>query len=543
MPNPFSVSPDLAQTVGDFIRRGALAQGERDLIVLGDRVMSYAEAERRSAQLAGGLLAGGVRKGTHVGVLMPNGPDWVTAWLAAARIGAVVVPINTFYKPRELAWVMQHSDICTLLTVDGFLGHDYLERLEDAAPSLRSNTTTQIRADELPHLRSVYVWGDGARDWSRPADALFRDATALPALPALLEEAEAAVAPADPMMIIYSSGSTADPKGAVHGHASTLRHAWTLNTFRDLTADDRIYTPMPFFWVGGFVFSLLAAMHAGACLLTEKLFEAGRTLDLIENQRATVVAGWPHYAKAMAEHESFASRDLSRIRGGNLYDLLPVHVRPNDPELRSNSLGMTETCGPHTIGRMDVDLPEKLRGSFGKSVPGLEHKIVDPISGEELAAGELGEICVRGYSLMQGLYKVPREQVFDGDGFYHTGDGGYLDEGGYLFFKGRLGDVIKTGGANVSPLEIEQLMAAMDEIKEAHVVGLPDAQRGEIVAVAVVLSAGAQLGEDELRRRLAKDLSSYKVPKRYFYRTSEELPFTDTGKIDKRRLVALLRDP
>jgi acyl-CoA synthetase (AMP-forming)/AMP-acid ligase II len=531
--------PDDNPTVGNFIRRIAHEHGDRELIVLGERSLTYGEAERRSAELACGLLRRGVAKGTHVAVLMPNGPDWVVAWLAAARIGAVVVPINTFYKARELAWVLEHADVSVLLTVDRFLGHDYLARLEEAAPSIAGDAVGDLALEELPALAAVYVWGEGARPWSVAAERLFEQPSD-PSEPSRLELAEANVTPDDPMIIIYSSGSTADPKGAVHGHGSTLRHAWNLNTFRDLTKDDRIYTPMPFFWVGGFVFSLLAAMHAGACLLTEESFEPGRTLDLLENEGATVVAGWPHYSKAMAEHESFPRRDLSRLRGGNLYDLLPEEVRPKDPELRPNSLGMTETCGPHTIGRMDTDLPERLRGSFGRSVPGLEHKVVDLETGGTLGAGEFGEICVRGYSLMQGLYKVARDSVFDDDEYYHTGDGGYFDEEGNLFFKGRLGDVIKTGGANVSPREIELLMEAMPEIKEAYVVGLADADRGEIVAAAIVLNAGAELAEAKLRERLKKDLSSYKIPRRYFFCTNEELPFTDTGKIDKRKLAASL---
>jgi acyl-CoA synthetase (AMP-forming)/AMP-acid ligase II len=526
-------NPEDTTTVARFIRSLAADYGDAQLVVLGEGCLTYAQAEQRSAQLASGLLALGVRKGTHVGVLMPNGPDWVIAWLAAARIGAIVVPINTFYKARELGWVLAHADVSVLLTVDRFLGNNYLVRLEEAAPSLAECASEQIEVAELPMLRSVVAWGNSERAWVRSSDTLFVE-------PTDLEAAENEVTADDPMIIIYSSGSTADPKGAVHGQNAVLRHAWNLNTFRDLTAADRIYTPMPFFWVGGFVFSLLAAMHAGACLLTEESFEPGRTLDLLETEGATVVAGWPHYSKAMAEHESFAGRDLSKVRAGNLYDLLPEQVRPKDPELRPNSLGMTETCGPHTIGRMDTDLPEALRGSFGSSVPGLEHKIVDAESGATLKAGEFGEICVRGYSLMQGLYKVPIESVFDRDGFYHTGDGGFFDAGGHLFFKGRLGDVIKTGGANVSPREIELLIEDMPEVKQAHVVGLPDVDRGEIVAVATVLHAGAKLGQDELRARLKKDLASYKVPKRYFFVAADALPFTDTGKIDKRKLVASL---
>jgi acyl-CoA synthetase (AMP-forming)/AMP-acid ligase II len=524
--------------VAEFIRRLAEQHGSRRLIVLGDRSLTYARAERESALLARGMLARGIGKGTHVGVLMPNGPDWLLVWLAAARIGAVVVPINTFYKARELGWILGHADVAVLATCAKFLTHDYLARLEQAAPSLAANSSPDLAPEELPYLHAVYVWGDSDRAWTLPGPSTLGEPGAVGEQQLL--SAERQVLAEDPMIIIYSSGSTAEPKGAVHGHGSVLRHAWNLNTFRDLTCEDRIYTPMPFFWVGGFVFSLLAAMHAGACLLTEESFEPGRTLDLIEGEGATVVAGWPHYAKAMAEHGSFARRDLSRIRGGNLYDLLPEHIRPRDPELRPNSLGMTETCGPHTIDRMDVDLPERLRGSFGRSVPGLDHKIVDAETGAKLGAGELGEICVRGYSLMQGLYKVPRAAVFDDEGFYHTGDGGFFDEEGVLFFRGRLGDVIKTGGANVSPREIELLVESMDEVKEAYVVGIPDPHRGEIVALAVVLQAGAVLEQKELATRLKAELSSYKVPKRYFFRRSDELPFTDTGKIDKRRLRAAL---
>ena len=263
------------------------------------------------------------------------------------------------------------------------------------------------------------------------------------------------------MLVIYSSGSTADPKGAVHSHGAPLRHAYNTNQFRDIEASDRIFSPMPFFWVGGFVFNLLSTMHAGAFLLCEEVFEPGATLVLLERERATVASGWPHYSKALAEHPSFASRDLSSIRTGNLYDVLPDSARPADPELRSNALGMTETCGPHTYDRMDVDLPERLRGSFGHAVPGVEHKVVDPATGAVLPPGEVGEICVRGYSLMLGLYKQEREDVFDRDGYYHTGDAGYFDADGVLFFKARLGEMIKTAGANVTPREVEVVIETL----------------------------------------------------------------------------------
>jgi acyl-CoA synthetase (AMP-forming)/AMP-acid ligase II len=537
MPFP-TFTPTVPVLLESLVRR----VGDRPFIVLGDERITYAEAEARSAELARGLLACGVGKGSHVGVLFPNGPAWVIAWLAAARIGAVVVPLNTFYKSRELGYVVGHADVHSLLTVPRFLNNAYLDRLEEYAPSLAHQKAGALVVPELPSLRSVFVWGDDAgRAWTRPAGDLEKAAASAPAIDRdFLARVEEQVTPADPMIVIYSSGSTAEPKGAIHTHGAVIRHSYNLNSFRDITGDDRVFSPMPFFWVGGFVFSLLSAMHAGAFMICEEVFEPGETLALLERERATIAAGWPHYAKAMVDHPSFAQRDLSSIRAGNLYAVLPEEARPKDPELRSNSLGMTETCGPHTIERMDVDLPEKLRGSFGRSAPGLSHKVVDPETGETLEPGEHGEICVRGYSLMQGLHKLEREDTFDADGYYHTGDGGAFDAEGYLFFHARLGDMIKTAGANVTPREVEVVLEAIAGVQAAFVLGLPDPVRGQNVAAAVVLERGAELDAAACRERLRAELSAYKVPRHFFFCEKAELPFTDSGKIDKRKLEPLL---
>jgi acyl-CoA synthetase (AMP-forming)/AMP-acid ligase II len=532
--------PDSECTVGGFLRSKAASDPQRVFISKGAALLSYGEAERRSRRIARGLLAAGAGKGTRVGILLPNGPDWVLAWLAAARIGALVVPLNTFYQARELGFVLRHADVHTLLTTARFLTNDYLERLEKYAPELAAHGPAPLRLRALPFLREVRVWESdgGERPWaSGGAAALEALADATPEIDeALLEEVEREVRPADPLVVIYSSGSTADPKGAVHTHGTVLRHAHNLNQFRDLVAEDRIYSPMPFFWVGGFCFTLVSAMQVGARLYCQDVFDAGKTLDLIERERITLVAGWPHFGKAMADHPSFAKRDLSSIRGGNLYDLLPESARPGDPELRANSLGMTETCGPHTFERMDFELPEKLRGSFGRAVPGVTHKVVDPVSGKTLGPGEFGEICARGYSVMQGLYKVEREEAFDADGYYHTGDAGFFDAEGHLFFKGRLGEMIKTGGANVAPREIELLLAAMPEVLAGHAVGIPHPERGENVALAVVLREGAKLDPAALHARLKEELSAYKLPRHYFFVPAAEIPMTDSGKLDRRKL-------
>jgi acyl-CoA synthetase (AMP-forming)/AMP-acid ligase II len=533
--------PDFPPSIPVFLKQAVGRFGERPLILLNEERSTYAEANCRSRRLARGLLASGVAKGTRIGLLMPNGPDWVVAWQAATRIGAVLVPINTFYKSRELGWILHHADVHTLLTVPRFLGNDYLERLESCAPGLDTQKAGAIALPSLPQLRNVCVWGGCDRSWATSDRDLEAAADAAPAFDeTFLDAVEDCVVPADPMVIIYSSGSTADPKGAVHTHGSVIRHSFNLNGFRDLTEEDRIFSPMPFFWVGGFVFTLLAAMHRGAFMICEELFEPGETLALLERERATIVAGWPHYSRAMADHPTFAERDLSSIRAGNLYEILPEALRPRDPELRSNALGMTETCGPHTIEWMNRDLPEELRGAFGRSAPDVEHKIVDPETGATLDTGTEGEICVRGYNVMQGLYKVEREATFDADGFYHTGDVGHFDAEGWLFFTGRKGDLIKTAGANVTPREVEVVMDAYPEVKASYVVGVPDPDRGQNVAAAVVLKKDTALAFKDLRERLRGELSAYKIPRHIFFYEDGELPFTDSGKIDKRRLTETL---
>jgi acyl-CoA synthetase (AMP-forming)/AMP-acid ligase II len=535
--------PDYLPTTATFIRELAKRFADQTLIVLDDRRLGFAEAEAQSARLARALLSRGLGKGSHVGLLMPNGPDWLVAWLAVTRIGGLLVPLNTFFKTRELGWILRHADVQTLLTVSGYLGHDYLERLEAAAPGLSEAGGGPLRIHALPYLREICVWGACDRAWAVDGEALVRGDGIDPQIDDdFLRSVEECVTPADPMVIMYSSGSTADPKGAVHSHGTVIRHSYNLGTSRDLCPEDRVWSPMPFFWVGGFVFSLVGNMHAGATTLCEEVFDPATTLAFLERERVSVALGWPHFGKALAEHPSHSERDLSSLRAGNVPDLLPPEIVHPDPERRQNALGMTETCGPHTWSTGAGPLPENLRSSFGVAVEGVEHRVIDPETGEVLPPGELGEICVRGYSLMQGLYKLERDDVFEADGFYRTGDGGYFDADGVLYFKGRLGDMIKSGGANVTPSEVEQVLVSFPEIKEAYVVGVDDPDRGQAVEAAIVLEHGQTVEADEIRGRVKQELSAYKVPRHVFVYPDGALPFTDTGKIDKRKLAVVLQE-
>jgi acyl-CoA synthetase (AMP-forming)/AMP-acid ligase II len=536
------VEPLPAQpTVPTWFRGLAERLGDRELIVADGARLTYAEANARSARLARALLEAGAGKGTRIAICFPNGPDWVIAWLAATRIGAVAVPLNTFFKARELGWMLRHADVAILLTAARLGSNDYLERLEEIAPELAGQRSGVLRSAALPHLRRVVAFGGCDRPFAEPGEPLL-DGPRDPVLDdAFLRAVEAEVAASDPMVVLYSSGSTAEPKGAIHTHGSVLRHSHALASVRGARGDDRIWSPMPFFWVGGFVFALLGSAHAGACLLAEAFFDPGRTLEMLERERATAAIGWPHFGKALAEHLDFPKRDLGSLRAGNVPSLLPPSVCSPDPELRPNGLGMTETCGPHTYTG-EGTMPEERRACFGSALPGVEHRVIDPETGRALGAGEVGEICVRGRTLMLGLHKRERHETFDADGWYHTGDAGFFTADGLLYFKGRLGEMIKTAGANVTPSEVESLLVSFAEVKEAYVVGVADAERGENVAAAVVLEPGASLAADEIKKRTKAQLAAYKVPRHVLVAAPGTLPFTDTGKIDKRRLRALLEE-
>ena len=542
MPDRPTSFPTFRPTSGELIAAGVAGHGgDKVLAVLGDQRLTYRQAEQRSADLAKGLLATGAGKGTRVALLAPNGPDWIVAWLAATRVGAVAALLNTYPKARELSWVLRHCDAQVLLTVDHHLGHDYLERLEAAVPDLADQTSEAIWVESHPFLRSVWTWGGSTRPWSGPVAALVERGRRVG--DGLLREVESEVTPADPMVVVYSSGSTADPKGAIHTHGASVRHAHNLWPLRDLRGDDVLYTPMPLFWVGGFSFTLMAAMHAGATLVFEEQFEPGATLDLIERERVTQVLGWPHMAKALTDHPSFAGRELSALRGGTLAALLPGGQSIDAVERRANSLGMTETLGPHTFESKENTLPLDKEGSFGRSVPGVEHKVVDPVTGADVGVGEMGELWVRGYSVMAGLHKREREDVFMPDGWYRTGDGGWFDADGHFYFQGRLGDLIKSAGMNITPRDVELVLEAMPEVTMAFVTGVPHPDRGEDVVAAVALGPGGTLDPDDIRRRVKDELASYKVPRQVaVFADQSELPWLDSGKVDRRRLHAILEE-
>ena len=343
------------------------------------------------------------------------------------------------------------------------------------------------------------------------------------------------------LAIIYTSGSTSAPKGVMHTHASLLEHQRVLNDIRGLASEDRLFCNSPFFWVGGIAFSILACMLTGATLVCSNAVDPAETLDLLEAEKPTITNGFVAGIAALARHPNLPQRDLSSMRRGNLYPIMAPDVRPVDPELRHTMLGMTETGSVITISEDETDQPESRRGSFGRPAPGFDTAIVDPDTGGHVDAGQIGELCVRGPFLMQRYYKLAREQCFDADGWFHTGDLVRADTDGFVYFIGRRGAMIKTAGANVAPAEVEKAIAKVSGLT-AYVVGLPDPDRGQVVAAVIVFDDSADFDEGTLRAQLKTELSAYKIPRRFAAVHSSDIPLMSSGKIDMPRLTKVFND-
>jgi len=534
-PSLVDVGDALPLTIPRLLRERAEHLGEQAFVVCDDATLSYAEAFRRSADLARALLAAGIGKGTHVGMLLPNGPEFVTAWLAASRIGAVAVPFSTFSRARELAVLLRNADVEVLLAQRSHRSHDYERTLSDAVQGLDLGLGGPLRAPSVPVLRRLHIAepsGAVHRDWGM--DDLLSMAERIE--DGLLEAAERDVAPSDPMVIVHTSGSTSEPKGVVHAHGPLIRHLDNLNALRAYAGDEILFANAPWFWIGGFAYALLGTLVAGARLVCSNAPDAAGVLDVLERERPTMVNGFAQSVEHLPRDPSFRRRDLSSIRRGNLHPIMPDDVRPKDPGLRHSMLGMTETGSVCLVSSDESDLPEHQRGSFGRPAPGFEARIVDPDSGRVCATGETGELHLRGPFLMEGYYGRERFEVFDPDGWFPTGDLFHVDDLGLFYFHGRRGEMIKTAGANVSPREVEAVLGEVAGLR-AHVVGVDDTARGQRVAAVIVSDAPVDL--DALATRLRERLSSYKVPTEFRVLAEDEVPTMSSGKLDLRALKEL----
>lgn len=501
-----SVPALLAHAVREF--------GADTYLVTPTERLTYTEAERRSADVARRLLHAGVGKGTRVGLFFPNGVDWVIWWLALSRVGAVVVPLSTLYTPAEIAKVARLADIGLLVGPTEVLHIDVAERFEAALPELSDQRTARLALSAAPYLRSIVLTGDSDRDWA----TTWGDDTARVPRQILLA-AEEQVYPADLAIMVHTSGSTADPKGVLHTHGTLVRQTsqWPA-AIRAVTGSDgpaRIVCAMPFFWIGGLL-AVTGALHKSITLLVMPRLDAETALDLIENERATGMVGWPAFTQRLRDHPSFALRDLScapMLRDGPL-DIAMTNVPDGFPVHRT----MSETAGGFAFTDM---------------------AIVDD-EGHPVPIGNTGELLVRGIGVMAGYNKRERWETFDENGWYHTADRVYRrTDDPRLFYVGRTSELIKAAGANVSPLEVEAVIGACAEVAQCVVVGIDDPARGEEVC-AVIVPAAPKIDLAAVAARAREQLSTYKVPTRWAIATGDQIPTLASGKLDRKSLRAMV---
>ncbi|MDL4816529.1 class I adenylate-forming enzyme family protein [Actinomadura opuntiae] len=502
-------------TIAGLLKRGAREFGQERYLVTPTDGLSYAEADRRSALAARWLLHHGVGKGTRVGLFFTSDTEWAVWWLAASRVGAVVVPLSTLYAPAEIAKVLRLADVAVLIAPTRVVTIDVAERFEAALPGLPDQEAGRLCLPGAPYLRRIVLTSESDRSW-----ATVWDAASTAVVPAeLLAAAEDEVTPADLAIMVHTSGSTADPKGVLHTHGTLVRQTSTwpaaIRALTGASGVPRILCAMPFFWIGG-VLATTGALHEPVTVLVLPRLEAGAALDLIERERGNGVVGWPTFTQQLRDHPSFAGRDLSSapmLRDGPL-DLAMHGVPDGYPVHRS----MSETAGSFAF---------------------TDTAIVDG-EGRPVPDGDVGELLIRGAGTMAGYNKRERSEVFDQDGWYHTGDRVYRHAGDpRLFYVGRTSELIKSAGANVSPREVESAIEECEQVTQCVVIGIDHPTRGEEVC-AVIVPAADDIDAEALAVEVRQRLSGYKVPTRWVIASSEKIPTLPSGKFDRRRLRALV---
>jgi fatty-acyl-CoA synthase len=520
-----------SRTLPDLLDELTARQPDHELIVGGGERLSYAETRERARRLAKGLRRLGVTAGDRVALVMTNRPEWLLIDFAVMMLGATLVPISTWSRPRELEYVLAHCGVTTLVTIPRLGAQRFLDAVgEMGGPG----------GARLPDLRRVVVAGSERPPGAITLDDLGELGRDVP--DAEIDAAQRAVTPEDVACILYTSGTTSTPKGVQLCHGGLIENMWNIGERQHLTPADRMWMGISLFWSFGCANALVAVMSHGGTLVLQEQLDAGLALALIERERCTVYYGTPNIALALTEHPDRPRRDLSSLRTGAAIGPPVAMQMVMDLGAREicNVYGLTECYGNCSVTDAH-DAPEVRRTTVGYPLPGMEIRVVDRESRRPLPAGEIGEILVRGL-LTPGYYRDPEKNAaaFDGDGFLLTGDLGFLGDDGRLHFRGRIKEMVKTGGINVAPLEVEEVLLGHPAVEQAYVVGLPDPKKEEIL-VAVVVPKPGQAADPAALRALCRDaLAAYKVPHAIHVMRREDLPLTSTGKVQKFRLAEIL---
>lgn len=527
-------------TINDTLDYTCKNWGLRNALNYGDNLrLTYHELQREVFEMAEGLRKFGVVKGTRVGYALVCGPEWVYLFYATLKLGAILVPMNLTWVSRELIQGMDLTDVEVLVTTDKMRGKDFDVMLNEQLPELKNAKRDALKVKKLPFLRKIITLSKEGKTYNYSYDYHEIKVSGKDYNPLEIQSITKQVGPDDEAFYMLTSGSSGFPKPVIHTHNSCLFCIANLCDCNVLTMDDRVMHIAPTYHVAGVVMLLLPLVR-GSALYISDYFDAEKAMQIIEKDKITVMWGFDTHYLMMRRHPRFKLYNLSTLERpmignspGN-YD----EIKSMGFSHHSGTYGSSEIGGVHSYypwRHRDDEYRKKF--SNGMAMPYVETKIVDPLTGAKLGVNEKGEICNKGPGLFKGYYKQPKltAEVMDEEGFFHSGDYGWIDEKGFIYYRGRIKDTVKTGGENVSSREVEiTLETETPWVATAQVVGIPDPQWGEAVVALVELKPEARdITENELRKYCKDIMAIYKVPKRFVLLKKEDWIITPTGKFDK----------
>ncbi|HEX7856688.1 MAG TPA: class I adenylate-forming enzyme family protein [Sphingobium sp.] len=548
--DPLAQEPNIgALTIAGYGRDVTARWGDCEALVMhgpeGRVSWTYAELWEQSLAVAKALVAGGAGMGSRIGILMTNRPDYLAAVFGIAMVGGVTVSLSTFSTPQELEYLLQAGGVSTLLYDRQVLKKDFGAILSALEPRIAADAPGRLSSTLFPFLTRLVALDsvtanpvpaapDG-RTVERWADFLASGASIDTAL---IDARAAAVQPSDVGAIFFSSGTTSLPKGIVHTQRAMALQWWRWQRIFNLDPENfpvRGWTGNGFFWSGNISMMVGMCLTTGGAIILQPVFDAGEALDLMQAERVSYPNGRPHQWARLQESDRWDKVDLSRLHYVTYGGIIHSHPTVSTSWTMCPAFGTTETLTINTAVEANTPV-EVYKGSYGRPLPGNTLKIFDPDTGAIVPLGERGEIAIKGPTLMLGYIGKSIEETFDAEGYFCTGDGGYVDADGQLFWEGRLTEMIKTGGANVSPIEIDLVLADYPGVKRAQTVGVPDAMLGEKVVSCIVPHDDATLDAGHVQAFLKERFASFKVPREILFFAEEELDVTGSGKVKFKQL-------
>lgn len=533
-------TPRFNFTFGKLLEDTAANYPDKDALVNVQKGLrySYAELKEISDRTAKAFIGMGVKKGDHVAIWASNVAEWVFALFGAAKIGAVVVTVNTSYRSHELEYLLMQSDSSTLFLIEEYRGNNYVATINEVCPELATAAAGQLSCGKLPRLKNVILMGE------KELPGMFSWATFLALGQGVSDEElairQAGCEPEDVINIQYTSGTTGFPKGVMLSHNNVINNAYYVGECQNYSSKDRLCIPVPFFHCFGLTMSIITCLVYGAAMVPVEEFNPLWVLEAIASEKCTALQGVPTMWIAELEHVDFEKYDLSSLRTGIMAGSpCPIEVMSKvtakmAPEV-TIAYGQTEASPVVTQTRTDDTLQRRVT-TVGRPIPGVELKIINPETGAECEAGIQGEICVRGYVVMKGYYKMAEATAaaIDAEGWLHSGDLGTKDEAGYVKITGRLKDMIIRGGENIYPREIEEFLYSNPKVLDVQVFGVPSRKYGEEVMAVIKLREDKTASEEEIREFCQDKIARHKIPK--YVRFIESYPLTASGKVQKYKL-------